>query len=132
MRIRATAVLVKDNTLLMIHRIRNGEEYYVLPGGSVEKSESVEEATLRELKEETSLDAVIQKKIFEYKTDDTDTQLFLCEYKGGEPKIAEDSIEAQITTLDNQFNPVWISYKDISNLVIYPGKVKEFLEEYLN
>jgi len=36
-------------------------EYYVLPGGTVEKWEKIEEAVIRELKEETNLEGVVTK-----------------------------------------------------------------------
>ena len=48
----------------MIHRYNNNQEYYVLPGGHIEKNESEEVALLREIKEETSLDAEIDRKLW--------------------------------------------------------------------
>ncbi len=106
-RIRATAVVVDNHKLLMIHRFKNGEEYWVLPGGGVEEGETPEEAVLRELKEETSIDARMIKKIFSYMGEsEREDQLFLCKYISGELKLAEDSIEALTMNKHNHYEPI--------------------------
>jgi len=55
MRIRAVAVVLREGKLLVMHRRRDGREYVVLPGGGIEEGESVQDAVLRELHEETGL-----------------------------------------------------------------------------
>ena len=50
------AVIIKDNKVLLVHRIKNVNEtlreYYVIPGGKQENNESDEETLVREVKEE--------------------------------------------------------------------------------
>lgn len=38
-RIRAVAMIVNNEKILLMHRINNGKEYYVFPGGGVENIE---------------------------------------------------------------------------------------------
>jgi len=55
MRKRVTLFIVDDDKILMIHRNREGNLYYVVPGGGVEEGETVIEAAHREAAEETGL-----------------------------------------------------------------------------
>ena len=47
----ARAVLLKGNKIALIYVSRHG--YHKLPGGGIEKGESIEDALFREIKEET-------------------------------------------------------------------------------
>jgi len=37
-RVRAVAVLVRGKEILLVHRTREGKEFWVLPGGGVEEN----------------------------------------------------------------------------------------------
>lgn len=56
MRNRAGGLLIENGKLLLMHRIKNGDEYYVVPGGGIEAGEDLDTATRRELKEEIGID----------------------------------------------------------------------------
>lgn len=54
--VSAGGVVYKENTILMLQK-KNGD--WVLPKGRIEKGETLEITALREVKEETNVDAVI-------------------------------------------------------------------------
>ena len=89
-RIRAVAIIVNNDEVLLMYRINNGKEYYVFPGGSVEEGETVEQAVLREAKEETSLEIKIEKLLYHHIYDDNTEQFFyLCRYISGKPELGD-------------------------------------------
>ena len=66
MKNRATAIILRNGKLLLLHRQKPGRDYYILPGGGVELDESFEEACIREVKEETGLDIKVNKVVSVY------------------------------------------------------------------
>ena len=65
MKPRACAIII-DRTarrVLLIHRWRDGHEYFVLPGGKVEAGETPAEASVREAREETGLEITVGPQI---------------------------------------------------------------------
>jgi len=67
---RTTVAVVEfadERILIVKRRTVPFKGYWALPGGRVEAGESVEEAIVREVKEETGLDVEIVRKIGEYR-----------------------------------------------------------------
>ena len=63
-RVRVAALMVKDGSVVLV-RHRAGEKiYHLLPGGGVGYRETLEEALLREIREETGLEATIGRPLF--------------------------------------------------------------------
>jgi len=93
------AVIVHDNGIVLIKR-RNEpfKDHYALPGGFVEYGESVEEALVREAKEETGLEVKPVKLVGVYSRPDRDprghtvTVAFLC-VGWGKLKAGDDARE---------------------------------------
>ena len=51
----ARGIIFFENKVVMMHRIKKGREYYVIPGGGIEPGEESIEALKREIKEELSI-----------------------------------------------------------------------------
>lgn len=54
-RIRVAALIVDDGKVVLVRHRAGDSVYYLLPGGGVEHRETIEEALLREVREETGL-----------------------------------------------------------------------------
>ncbi|TSC90518.1 MAG: mutT/nudix family protein [Parcubacteria group bacterium Gr01-1014_2] len=123
---RVAAIIIKDGKILLIHRIKSGQEYYVFPGGGVKEGESLEEALIREIKEELTLDVKVFKQIFNITNQGREEFYFLIqEYDGisqlnGEEKERMDE--------NNQYIPVWIKVSEaISMSNLYPKEARNLL-----
>lgn len=62
-RVAARAVIVRDGKVALMHARR--DDYYKLPGGGVDPDESVEEACIREVREETGLRVRLGERVGE-------------------------------------------------------------------
>ncbi len=129
MRKRASAIIVDNRGILMIHRIKNGVEYYVLPGGGVEEGETIEEAIVREIVEETSLNVKEPELLFEQVTNihnigEQKDFCFLIKNFSGDVKLGGP--EAECMNNDNQYHLEWIELdiiKEMNNFL--PSETKE-------
>ena len=55
MRISSRRILIENSKILLIHRIKDNQEYYVVPGGGIEDGENYIKTVIRELKEELAI-----------------------------------------------------------------------------
>ncbi len=53
---RGAVVLIEEERVALIERVREGRTYYLFPGGTIEEGETAEEAAVREAKEELGLE----------------------------------------------------------------------------
>lgn len=144
MRHRVAGIIIKDGKILLMRRLKNGQEYYVFPGGGVEEDENTEEALKREMKEELSIDIVNPKLIFELEnqlksqygeqmTGYPNEHYFLIENFSG--KLELGGPEKQRMDDANQYFLEWVeenNIKDIKNMPnLYPQKAVEKLIDFL-
>lgn len=86
----------------------------------------VENAVLRELKEETSIEATIDRFLYRlsYYDDGSEHQFYLCRYVSGEPRLSEDSNEKkEMESSEEFYEPMWVKLSELKNLKIYPPEV---------
>ncbi len=103
-RLTVDAVILdrEKNSIVLIKRgIYPFEGTWALPGGFVEYKETLENATIREAKEETGLDIEIERMVGVYSDPERDPRghtvavTFLCRKVGGELVAADDAAEAK-------------------------------------
>ena len=63
--VRVCAALIRDGAILMVRHVHDGRDYWTLPGGAVEAGETLEEAVLREMQEETNLSARVVGPLYQ-------------------------------------------------------------------
>ena len=127
---RAVAVIIKDGKVLLMRRIRDGQEYFVFPGGGVGEGENPEDAVVREIKEEFNVDIKIDKLLFQIENKGRQEFYFLVKEFTGFPEIGGE--EKERTNENNQYYPVWKELSEISDLSnLYPLEAKQKVEEMI-
>jgi len=116
MRKAVRAIVVKDDQMLVMKRNKFGHEYYTLVGGGIDFGEEPLQSLVREVREEASMEINNPRLVYvEQPGDPYGTQyIYLCDYVGGEPKLAADSIEAEISKAgQNLYQTMWLPIKDL-------------------
>jgi ADP-ribose pyrophosphatase YjhB (NUDIX family) len=106
----ASAIVLDDAGRILLHK-RTDNEYWSIPGGSMEPGESIGEAVVREVREETGVEATVEKILGVYSNprhvsvyDDGEVRqqfsvCFLCRAVGGELKTSKESSEVRFVEL---------------------------------
>lgn len=116
----ARAIIFENGKLLVMYRNKYGSEYYTLVGGRVQENESVQQALVREIREETGMEVVAATHVFteEHPEPYNEQYIFYAEV-APHPEIAiqEDSEEGMMNRIDmNIHKPVWVSLKAFADL----------------
>jgi len=122
---RVSAIIIDGDKILLIRRVKNLAEYYVLPGGSAEGNESILTALSREIKEETGLSVIVEKELWQINSaQDPRTQhIFLIKQFEGILRLGKPEINRQ--SKNNQYHLEWHNIKELSKLKFFPEELKD-------
>ncbi len=126
---RATAIIIRDGKVLLIHRQKPGRDFYVLPGGGVELEESFEEACVREVKEETGLDVLALHLASRYITLEKEENYYATQVTTGEPVLG--GAEAKRQSPDDSYTFLWVDATQIESLNLIPAAARRICLEVL-
>ena len=131
---RAGVILynLKMKQLLLIHRWKNGKEYFVVPGGRVNPNETALQAAHREIREELGLtlsDKVL-KPAFSFSNTDKLEVYFFTEISDG-PAPAIQGEELLRSHHYNRYQPEWIMIDELDQLNLRPVTLKNLLLKFL-
>ena len=118
--------------ILLIHRWKDGQEYFVIPGGTIEPGEKPLEAALREMKEEIDLtfSADQLRTAFSLNNQGKEEYYFYTELSTADTPLMQGE-EAQRSSLQNIYQPKWVSLQELYNYNLRPEILKSLLLEFL-
>ncbi len=113
--IRVTGILIEDNKILLVKQKVNDGRNWSLPGGKLERGETLEQGIIREMKEETGLDTQIIKLFYLCDVSASDNTLlhisFLLKRVKGDIKIPTNEFES---------NPIYdVRFVEVDDLKDY-------------
>lgn len=125
---RMAAVIVRDNKLLLQHRIKQDREYYVFPGGHQTTQETEAETIVREVLEELGLQILGKpQKIYEYSYKDVMTEkFFLIENIEDFSLLLPSNPETKPGEINE---PIFLSFKEAMEVDLFPKEIIEILAD---
>ncbi len=112
--IRVTGILIEDNKILLVKQKVSEKRNWSLPGGKLERGETLEEGIIREMKEETGLDVEVIKMLYLCDVSATDNTLlhisFLLKRKKGEIQLPSNEFESNPI-----FDVIFVPVSDMNN-----------------
>lgn len=133
-RTRVAGIIPIENGFAFMHRVgvvksKDYQEYYTFPGGGLEDGETLEEGTIREIKEELGIEVKVIKKLYEMKSDKFNQKeiFYLCEYINGEfgtgdgPEFNNDPKYIS----SGKYLPEIIKRDKVKDLFLLPFEIKD-------
>lgn len=111
-------IIEVENKGLVLIRRKNPPYGWAIPGGFVDYGESLEEAAIREAKEETSLDVQLIRQFHTYSDPQRDPRfctistVYIAQAKGT-PEGKDDAQEARLFTRDNLPDEMAFDHEEI-------------------
>jgi 8-oxo-dGTP pyrophosphatase MutT (NUDIX family) len=120
----------RDREVLVIKRHYRGRDYAVLPGGSVEPGETFEEAAVRELWEESTLRARVDRQLLAGEHNGREARYFVMTDVEGSPALSGPELAAHAP--DNSFELLWAGAEDLPALGLHPAHLCDDLPRLLS
>lgn len=135
-RTRVAGIIFIDEGIALMDRVgvikrKDIQEYYTFPGGGLEEGETLEEGTIREIKEEFGIDVKVVKKLYELESKRFNQKeyFFLCEYVSGKFGTGQGpEFSNNPKYIDSgKYLPEIIKKEEIKNIPLLPPEIKDKL-----
>ena len=127
---RVSAIIYnKDKSKVLLFKVEDGRDYYLLPGGRIEINEDSKDAIKREIKEELNFDlqfdlCAVQENFIK-KDNKNIMQYCFCYHAIHNQEIDKDSIRC-LDSDGQSFH--WVNINDIDNIIVLPKSSKDLIK----
>ena len=134
MRIRAGIILISENKLAFIKRVKAGKTYYVIPGGGLDDGEYTDEAAIREAQEELGVTVEVSRLLFMVERVEhqkvTHLQMYYLVNKIDDMFGSGTGEEYQRPSERGTYEAVWLHLDELEKHDCYPSVITNFLQEH--
>lgn len=130
MRVRSAAVVVRNESLLVIDRVKDGRTYCVLPGGGVEESETLREACERELLEETGLEGRAGDLLDVPMDSDLPVVYFRVQVESETVVLGGPELER--TSGSIRYEPKWVDVRSLDEIPLVPDSARQAVQRVVD
>lgn len=131
MKTRVRAIIITDEKLLLIHRIKGKEEYWVYPGGGLEKTDiSDQDGLARECLEELGVNVEVNDLFTEIDNSADKGQIerfYRCQILSGELGSGNGPEFQPGSSYEGMYALEWVSLGELAQKDVKPEIVKNML-----
>lgn len=118
---RGAVILIENAEIILIERIRAGKTYYLFPGGGVEPGETIEQAAVREAREELGLDVRLGPLAAVVEHDENQQYHFLAAVTGGQFGSGDGpELSSSAESWEGSYRPVRLRLSDLHKYDVRP------------
>lgn len=134
---RVRAIIIDQNKILLIKRVKPDLTYWVFPGGAVEKGESREEALIRECKEELGFSIKVNDLFFKLKSAKSKTKgqiehFYFCKIISGKLGTGNGPEYKPNSSYQGSYILEWVNIADLSDIDLKPITIKDLIYNKFN
>ena len=128
-RIRVGGIIIKNAKVLLVEHTKEGESYFLTPGGGVDFCEDAKTALKREFFEELSIEVVPKDIVYVSESISPDSSrhifniIFLCTYKSGKIKLGSDKRLSGYK---------YFGVEELDTVTIFPDTLKKRIKEIMH
>jgi len=112
--------------ILVLKRVRDGQEYYTLPGGHVDKGEAARDAAIREVLEETGISTTPVRLLYKTKFKELES-FYLCAYKSGDVGATDAPEYTDPDRNLGTYEPMLLPLDELKKVDLRPNCVRDQL-----
>ncbi|WP_413473707.1 NUDIX hydrolase [Streptococcus parauberis] len=124
-------VIIENQKVVLIQRIRDGSIYYVFPGGGIENGETPEAGAKREALEELGVEVKVKECISEVEFNGTQ-YFFLSEIISGTLGTGQGEEYTDKNRDRGTYLPMWVDIESLSSIDVRPNEVALKVQSLLN
>lgn len=129
---RVRAIIINQNSVLLIKRTKANSDYWVFPGDGVESGETSEFALFRECKEELGIDIKVQQLFSKLKSSKPETKgqteyFYICNIIGGVLGNVNGPEYKKNSGYEGKYKIDWVEIKNLTKIDLKPLKVRNLI-----
>ncbi len=113
-------IILKDNEVLLIKRVKNDRTYYVFPGGKAEVGETPEMTAMREAYEELGVQVELGDCFETVRFSEVQQYYFLATIVGGELGTGQAE---EFTTGEGTYELEWLPVEELNKYPVIPTEI---------
>ncbi len=118
---RSAVIIVENDHVALIERVRDGHIYYMFPGGTIEDGETAETAATREAEEELGVTVELQGLVAVVTFHDQAQYYYQATISAGQfGSGTGEELSSNATSARGSYRPVWLARHNLTHEDVRP------------